>query len=139
MNVFITPRRIHVIDDTYNANPRSMEEAILTLKSLKGQNRGVLVAGDMRELGKASESFHRAIGALAAGSGISRLYATGDYSDALSAGAQQAGMNPGAVFIGSREAISADLDTWLEPGDWVLIKGSRSMGMEKIADSLRNP
>ncbi|MDD2389733.1 MAG: UDP-N-acetylmuramoyl-tripeptide--D-alanyl-D-alanine ligase [Desulfobacterales bacterium] len=137
MNVFMANRQVHVIDDTYNANPRSMEAAIRTLESLKGKGRGILVAGDMRELGAQSEALHRKIGGVAAASGISRLYVTGDFAYAVAEGAQQAHMASGSIFIGSREAIEADLQKWLEPGDWVLIKGSRSIKMEKIVDGLR--
>ncbi|UCD32958.1 MAG: UDP-N-acetylmuramoyl-L-alanyl-D-glutamate--2,6-diaminopimelate ligase, partial [Desulfobacterales bacterium] len=62
MNVVETRKGINIIDDTYNANPASMEAAIKALKTLKKRSRGILVAGDMLELGDHAESLHRQIG-----------------------------------------------------------------------------
>ncbi|MBW1643046.1 MAG: UDP-N-acetylmuramoyl-tripeptide--D-alanyl-D-alanine ligase, partial [Deltaproteobacteria bacterium] len=74
MNILHTGRGINLIDDTYNANPGSMEEALKTLTTLKKNNRGIFIAGDMFELGRHAEKMHEEIGALAADSDISRLY-----------------------------------------------------------------
>ena len=132
MNIFTMQNGITVIDDSYNANPGSMEAAIKTLAGLKGDKRGILVAGDMLELGTHSEAMHRKIGALSAESGIARLYATGEFSGKIAEGAVGNGMEPSAVFTGSHEDIVNDLKGRLKPEDWVLVKGSRSMRMEKI-------
>ena len=136
MNIIATQKGINIIDDTYNANPGSMEAAIETLKSLKKRNRGVLVAGDMLELGEHADSLHRSIGALSAKSNISRLYATGDYAKTLAAGAVDNHMNPNDILTGTKEESLDDLIKWLEPNDWVLVKGSRGMAMETIVEGL---
>ncbi|UCF92805.1 MAG: UDP-N-acetylmuramoyl-tripeptide--D-alanyl-D-alanine ligase [Desulfobacterales bacterium] len=137
LNVMQTANRIHIIDDTYNANPSSMEAAIGTLTSLRGHRRGILVAGDMRELGEQAPALHTQIGAAAARSGIARLYVTGEFAACVAAGANAAQMHSRDIFTGSREAILQDLKNWLEPEDWVLVKGSRAMEMEKIVQGIK--
>lgn len=137
MNIYAMKNGITIIDDSYNANPGSMEAAIKTLAGLKGDKRGILVAGDMLELGTHSEEMHRKIGALCAQSGIARLYAAGEFSGKTAKGAVENGMDPSAVFTGSCEDILDDLKTRLEPEDWVLVKGSRGMKMERIVSKLK--
>jgi len=137
MNIIETRKGIKIIDDTYNANPGSMEAAIETLKSLKENNRGILVAGDMLELGKHSASLHRKIGSISAESDISKLYATGEFAEALATGAMEEGMDHRHIFIGAKEEILNDIINWLGPNDWVLVKGSRGMAMESTVEGLR--
>jgi UDP-N-acetylmuramoyl-tripeptide--D-alanyl-D-alanine ligase len=138
MNIHHTPKGIHIIDDTYNANPESMKAALTTLKTMRAGARGIFVAGDMLELGRQAASLHSQVGALAAQSGVSRLYACGKQADSVAAGARNAGL-PAADFItGSREEIIEDLIAWLQPGDWVLVKGSRGMAMEKVVKGLKD-
>lgn len=138
MNVFKTKCGIHIIDDTYNANPGSMESAIMTLNSLKGEQRGMVVAGDMYELGEHAEPMHKKIGSVAAGAGISRLYIAGKFAGSVAAGARSEGMDTRDIFTGTKEEIVKDLEERLCPDDWVLVKGSRAMGMEKIVQSLKD-
>ena len=138
MNIHHTPKGIHIIDDTYNANPESMKAALTTLKTMRAGARGIFVAGDMLELGRQAAALHSQVGALAAQSGVSRLYACGKQADSVAAGARNAGL-PAADFItGSREEIIEDLIAWLQPGDWVLVKGSRGMAMEKVVKGLKD-
>ena len=137
MNIFETVNKIHVIDDTYNANPDSMAAALITLKNLKRKQRAVFVAGDMFELGRFSESMHKNIGELAAEAGLDRLYATGAFASQIAEGAGEKGMASRNIFVGSKAEILEDLAGWLSPGDWVLVKGSRSMGMEEIVEGLK--
>jgi len=136
MNVIETARRIHLVDDTYNANPVSMAAAIQTLEKIKDGHRGVLVIGDMLELGKESADLHRKVGELAATSGLAALCATGRFAAAVAEGATGGGMDPGRIFIGDRQSICKHLKGMLGNGDWVLIKGSRAMGMEKIVQDI---
>jgi len=137
MNYFQMPNGIHIIDDTYNANPDSMKAALLTVKSLRADNRSILVAGDMLELGKQSASLHNHIGALAATSGIRRIYVTGEFAEAVASGAHESQMNGRDIFSGTKDEILADLKNYLKSGDWVLIKGSRGMTMEDIVNGLK--
>ena len=133
MNVIETVKGIHLIDDTYNANPASMTAAIQSLHKIKGNGRRILVIGDMLELGKDSPDFHRKIGEEAAITGVSILYATGRFAHDVTEGAANKGMNADRIFIGNKKTICDRLKEDLRKDDWVLIKGSRAMGMEEIA------
>jgi UDP-N-acetylmuramoyl-tripeptide--D-alanyl-D-alanine ligase len=138
MNILSTRKNIHIIDDTYNANPVSMKAVIRTLRSLRGSNRSILVAGDMLELGDYAVSMHRMIGALAARSNMARLYLTGDYAGAVASGAEDEDMDAGDIFTGTRKEVFKDLTGRLQSGDWVLVKGSRATEMEKIVEWLKD-
>ncbi|MEA1947472.1 MAG: UDP-N-acetylmuramoyl-L-alanyl-D-glutamate--2,6-diaminopimelate ligase [Thermodesulfobacteriota bacterium] len=136
MNILKTGKGINIIDDTYNANPDSMKAAINTLRSLKGNHTGILVAGDMLELGNHAESMHRNIGRIAAGSDIAKLYVTGQFSQTVASGAMDEDMNPRDIFTGTKEEILEGIKDRLGPDDWVLVKGSRGMTMETIVQGL---
>jgi len=136
MNILKTGRGITIIDDTYNANPDSMKAALNTLRSLKGNHTGILVAGDMLELGDHAESMHRNIGRIAAGSDIAELYVTGQFARTVAAGAMDEDMNARDIFTGTKEEILEGIKDRLGPGDWVLVKGSRGMTMETIVQGL---
>ncbi|MEI6258658.1 MAG: UDP-N-acetylmuramoyl-tripeptide--D-alanyl-D-alanine ligase [Deltaproteobacteria bacterium] len=132
MNVIETARKIYLVDDTYNANPVSMAAAIETLQKIKDGHRGILVIGDMLELGKESPELHRKVGQIAATAGLAALYATGRFANSVAEGATCQGMDSGRIFVGDRQFLCEHLKANLREGDWVLIKGSRAMGMEKI-------
>jgi UDP-N-acetylmuramoyl-tripeptide--D-alanyl-D-alanine ligase len=136
MNVLKTKKGVHIIDDSYNANPVSMEAAMITLKCMKGNKRGILVAGDMFELGDYAEAMHQKIGSAAARSDIKKLYVTGEYAATVAKSAQDEAMDPRDIFTGTMEAIFKDMTKRLQSDDWVLVKGSRGMGMEKIVNWL---
>ena len=137
MNILEPGKGIHIIDDTYNASPGSMAAAIQTLTSLKGSGRGILILGDMLELGDHAGSLHRGIGAKAAGSGVERIYVTGDFADDVVAGALDEHMDSRNIFKGTREEILTDIIGRIDAGDWLLVKGSRGMGTDKIVDTLK--
>jgi UDP-N-acetylmuramoyl-tripeptide--D-alanyl-D-alanine ligase len=137
MDIWQTPDGIHIIDDTYNANPESMQAAINTLKATSAGSRTIVVSGDMLELGEHAESMHKQIGAMAAASGIRKLYVTGDFAQAVAAGARREKMSAVNIFSGSKDDIIDDLKQTLKPGDWVLIKGSRGMAMEDVVNALK--
>jgi UDP-N-acetylmuramoyl-tripeptide--D-alanyl-D-alanine ligase len=136
--VLDTALGIHVINDTYNANPGSMAAAVAMLKTLGKGARCFFAMGDMRELGPESVSLHRGIGSVIAGAGVYRLGAVGDFSAAVAEGACAAGMSSDRILTGGQADILADFKQHLLPGDWILVKGSRSMGMEKIVTELMN-
>lgn len=136
MNIVHTRVGIHIIDDTYNANPGSMAAAFATLIALRKNHRAILVIGDMKELGEHAESLHLEVGALAARSGIDRLYATGDFAKRLAAGAAGEGMKRQDIFTGTKQEILELLTGRLNRDDWILVKGSRSMAMEEIVQGL---
>jgi UDP-N-acetylmuramyl pentapeptide synthase len=137
MNIRHMPGGIHLIDDTYNANPESMKAAFATLNTMRAGARGVVVIGDMLELGIQAPSLHCEVGARAARSGISRLYAYGEFAAEVTAGAHDEGMQPTNTFEGTHDEIVEDLKNWLQPDDWLLVKGSRGMAMEKVVRKLQ--
>jgi len=92
----------------------------------------------MLELGPQAQALHGNVGTMAAHSGINRLYASGEFSVAVAAGAHHEGMQPADTITGSRDEIIEDLKGWLQPGDWVLVKGSRGMAMEKVVQGLKD-
>jgi UDP-N-acetylmuramoyl-tripeptide--D-alanyl-D-alanine ligase len=137
MNIRDMPGGIHLIDDTYNANPESMKAAFATLNTMRAGARGVVVIGDMLELGAQAQSLHRKVGARVARSGISRLYAYGEFAAAVRTGAHDEGMPSTDTFEGRQDEIVEDLKNWLQPDDWLLVKGSRGMAMEKVVRKLQ--
>ena len=130
---------VTIIDDAYNANPLSMQAACRLLQDWPAAQRKLLVLGDMLELGPASKQSHFQLGALAAASHVDRLLALGDNAESICTGAMSAGMKPHALAECRRlESLLAILDCWLEPGDVVLVKGSRGMHMERVVEWLKN-
>lgn len=126
-----------VIDDTYNASPLSVAAACRMLLDLElpGLGRRMLVLGDMRELGETADEEHRRIGELAAKLKIDLVLACGNHADAVADGAERIGMDPHRIAVAPDvETLKAVLDCWLEPGDVILVKGSRVMQMERIVE-----
>ncbi|MEA3231124.1 MAG: UDP-N-acetylmuramoyl-tripeptide--D-alanyl-D-alanine ligase [Thermodesulfobacteriota bacterium] len=137
MNVIPTKRGITIIDDTYNANPASMEAAINTLATVAGNDRSILVVGDMLELGDETDRLHRQVGKLAGRAGITRLYVTGPHAGFVAEGARAGGMDKNQVITGEKEAIITDLKKQLKTSDWMLVKGSRGSAMEAIVGPIK--
>ncbi|MGD8754637.1 MAG: UDP-N-acetylmuramoyl-tripeptide--D-alanyl-D-alanine ligase, partial [Desulfobacterales bacterium] len=138
MDIFQTANGIHIIDDSYNANPESMKAAITTLRTLRRNSRSLFVAGDMLELGDQAESLHKQVGAWAAAANIDKLLITGEFASAVVAGAINAKMRPADIFTGTQEEILDTLKQSLKSGDWILIKGSRGARMETIVKGLKS-
>jgi len=136
MNIRRTVHGLHLIDDTYNANPVSVKAAIRTLTGLSQKRHGIAVLGDMLELGHASRELHREVGRFAAESGLGKLYLTGSFAQDLKNGAREGGMAAADVLCGSKDEILHALKNTLEPKDWILIKGSRGMRMETLVQAL---
>ncbi len=131
------PGDVTVVDDSYNANPQSLEVALRLLADSPVAGRRLAVLGDMGELGDASESAHREAGRLVATLGIDLLFAVGARAETVAAGAAEAGMNASQIqqLRDSNEA-GAPVKAALREGDWVLVKGSRSMRMERVTKFL---
>jgi len=111
--------------------------ALQTLMELKGQGRAAAALGDMLELGPAAAQEHRNLGRLAARAGVDYLVTYGDFRLEVAAGALEEGLNASRLFPISRQADGARvLRELLGPGDWLLVKGSRSMHMEGLIDLL---
>ncbi len=126
-----------LINDCYNANPMSMNAALEHLTAAAGDRRRVAVLGEMAELGDRSGQLHRQVGAAAAALGIDLIVAVGGRANGFIEGARAAGAREEPVYFSSREAaIRLGLTDLIRPGDAVLVKGSRFMGLEKVSDLL---
>lgn len=126
-----------IIDDSYNASPAAMREALLTLGSLSVSGRKVAVLGAMAELGAFSAEEHRKAGALAAKS-CSELVVVGESAQEIAAGARQAGIPPSHIqcYTDSRKAAEALMRDIRAGDDVVLVKGSQSARMERVVKAL---
>ena len=123
-----------LLDDTYNANPASVEAALKNLKALRRGRRSVVVLADMLELGEASAASHFRIGNLLAGIGPDRLFTHGSEAESIARGAREGGMDPGRItHAGDRTTLRESVAAALREGDIVLIKGSRGLRLEEIA------
>jgi UDP-N-acetylmuramoyl-tripeptide--D-alanyl-D-alanine ligase len=130
-------RNITLIDDSYNANPQSMNAAIESLADLRGKGRAVAVLGEMAELGEAAEFAHRDAGKHVFESGIALLLTVGDGARDIAEGAVSAGMPIEQVHCcGTHEAAVNILADSSQEGDWILVKGSRASQMERVVEML---
>lgn len=131
--------RLTIVDDSYNSNPKALSRAIAMLGSERRYSRRIAVLGEMLELGAASESLHRAAGGEAARAGIDMVIAVGGpNASALADGALQAGLDRDHVHCTADSQKAADLAASLvHSGDVVLVKGSRGVRTEVVADRLK--
>jgi UDP-N-acetylmuramoyl-tripeptide--D-alanyl-D-alanine ligase len=122
-----------LINDCYNANPLSMAAALEHLAERAGERRKVAVLGDMAELGPGAPAYHREVGAAASRAGVDVLVAVGPLARAYLDGARGVPVTRWAPTV---EQGLAALRRLLEPGDYVLVKGSRAMGLEAIGEAV---
>jgi UDP-N-acetylmuramoyl-tripeptide--D-alanyl-D-alanine ligase len=127
-----------LIDDSYNANPGSLRASLAALADLARGGRGIAVLGDMGELGDAGEQAHRDAGRWVAELGIDFLYALGDFAEQSVATAVEGGLAPDhACAVRDHLEAAQRVRAQLVAGDWVLVKGSRAMEMERVVQALR--
>jgi UDP-N-acetylmuramoyl-tripeptide--D-alanyl-D-alanine ligase len=118
-----------VVDDSYNANPDSMRAAIDVLASVPGKS--IFVMGDMGEAGSAAGQFHDEVGGYAKSHGIDRLLCVGEMSAAAARNFGEGGQH----FERIEDLVKALLAE-LDAQTTVLVKGSRFMRMERVADAI---
>jgi UDP-N-acetylmuramoyl-tripeptide--D-alanyl-D-alanine ligase len=129
---------IGIINDAYNANPASMKAALEALAGLPCRSQRVAVLGDMFELGQESRKRHFQVGEHAAQLGIERLYLLGKQAREVRKGALRSGMREDQVVVGTNHRqIAQRLRHDVRKGDWLLVKGSRGMKMEKVIEALK--
>lgn len=132
------PKASIIIDDTYNANPASMKAAIRATVELAAGRRTIAVIGDMLELGPSSNEHHWAIGEYALHEKVDQLVTLGTESEQISRAATSLGLPQDRCFHAPDHRAAAEVvATWIQPGDIVLIKGSRGMRMEQIVKQLK--
>lgn len=119
-----------LLDDSYNANPGSLQVALAVLSQYPGQR--LLVLGDMAELGSASADYHRQMGEWAKQQGIHQLYTCGTLAQFATLG-----FGKQAWHFDTQAALIAALKVQLQPDCTVLIKGSRSAAMEQVVIALQ--
>ena len=119
-----------LINDAYNANPVSMRAALAYLAERAGDRRRVAILGDMAELGRTAPAYHREVGDAAATVGVDELLAVGE----LARGYLDGGV-PGRWVPNVHEAVRELADV-VRPGDAVLVKASRAVGLEVVAAAL---
>ncbi len=126
-----------VIDDSYNANPDSMKAGIRVLMEYPAQGRKVAVLGDMLELGEQELAFHKEVGSFAAALGVDNLCTIGELSKVMEEAARQTNEHIQTRHFETREELTGYLKKLLKPEDVVLLKGSRGMQLNLVADALR--
>ena len=122
-----------MINDAYNANPDSMRAALKHLAATAGDRRRVAVLGDMAELGPGAPAFHEEIGAEAERQGVVALVAVGELARGYLDGAS--GIPVTRWAANAAGAVTA-VEEVVQPGDCVLVKASRSVGLELVAEAL---
>ncbi len=128
---------ILVIDDTYNANPQSMQNALETVVRVPARGKRFVALGQMGELGDVADEAHLELGALAASKDLDGLFVLAPAASLIAEGARAAGMRADRIHEeADHTAIAVALRARLSKGDLVLVKGSRAARMERVIDAL---
>ena len=131
-----SPAGIMVLNDSYNASPAAMMAAIESLVQLRVGGRRVAVLGEMRELGDWSDSEHARVGDALGRAGIDALIAVGAATDSLVDAARNLAPTMEIHSVIDAEAARTAARELVQPGDAVLVKASRAVGLEIVAESL---
>jgi UDP-N-acetylmuramoyl-tripeptide--D-alanyl-D-alanine ligase len=137
METIDTARGVLIVNDAYNANPESMAAALKTARWIAGGHRLIAVLGQMAELGDIAAAEHERVGELAARLRVDRLVTIGPDAKAIAVAGVREGVEPNHVAdYDDLDAALDDIVGAAEPGDVVLVKGSRVAGLEVLADRL---
>ena len=120
-----------IINDCYNASPLSMRAALDELSAEPAEGRRVAVLGDMLELGEREAELHREIGVAAAAAGVDLLVTVGPRAAAM-----LDAFDGDSYAVADADEAAALAGELIEPGDVVLVKGSRGIGLEVVAEAL---
>jgi len=126
-----------VINDAYNANPKSMASALDTFGKMNVEGKKIFVCGDMLDLGTDEEYWHRSLGTEVIKAGIQVLVTVGPLSKLAGESAREKGISKNAVFsCENHQEVLDILKNIILPGDAILVKGSRGMALEKTVELL---
>ena len=123
-----------ILNDCYNSNPEALRSMIRTLATRPARRR-ILLAGEMLEMGEHGPALHTACGRAAAEAGLDLVAGVQGNAEHLAAAACAGGV--AALFLPDAEAAGRWLRQNLQPGDVVLVKGSRGVHLERAIDALR--
>ena len=127
---------VQIIDETYNASPASMRSSLHKLQALAGSKRKIAVLGDMKELGDNAPQFHAELAQELVACQIDALFCVGAMMQYLFAAAQPLMAN--CFHFANNAELAHSLRNYLQDGDMVLCKGSRSSHIEEIINLLKN-
>jgi UDP-N-acetylmuramoyl-tripeptide--D-alanyl-D-alanine ligase len=130
-----TPGGLRILDDSYNANPQSVNVALHTLGSLAAPGGAILVLGDMLELGPDAKELHASVGRLAVENGVDAVIGVGPLAAYTVNAAREAGVRE-ACLAPDPESAAAEVRRLVGSDGTVLVKGSRSMHMERVVSAL---
>lgn len=137
MNLLQGVKETWIIDDSYNAAPLSVAEALLTLKDLNVSGKKIVVLGDMLELGKYSIGAHENIGKMA-GETADVLITVGPRAKFIAEKAKEAGLSAESIFsFDEASKAAARVQEIINEGDLILIKASRGIGLDKVVDEIK--
>jgi len=133
----LTHNSMTILDDSYNANPGSMQDALDTLTRFQTDGRKFFVMGDMLELGEFSERAHIELGQKIANCPVDYLVTVGTLAGLAGDSARKTGMAQDRIIATENHQQAADyLSSQAAPGDFLVFKGSRSTHMEKVIETL---
>lgn len=135
----ILSENIVLLDDTYNSNPSSLEAALSVAKKIAGKERRVIVGlGEMLELGDETEHAHINAGRMVAETGAFYFFSLGAHANLMLKGAVEKGFSyEKAIEVGSHAEMVQKISSIMSKGDLILLKGSRMIGLERVAEGLR--
>ena len=131
---------IKIINDSYNASPLSVKNALETLAEVAQKNRKIAILGDMLELGEKADFYHREIGKEVAKLSIDTLITVGQGGKIIAQSSKEEGMAEERIFSfekNEKKNLSKKLLSLAKSGDFILLKGSREMKMEDILEFWR--
>jgi UDP-N-acetylmuramoyl-tripeptide--D-alanyl-D-alanine ligase len=133
------PGGVTLIDDSYNSSPAALKRSLDIVAAARGSARKVAVLGEMLELGSHASRLHGECGAAASRAGLDLLLVVGPAAAAdLASAARHAGMPaPSVIHVPDREAAAAETLRLVRPGDLVLVKGSRGIGLDQVVERLK--
>ncbi len=132
-------KEILLIDDSYNANPSAFKAALHSaLPMVPKEGRFIVALGDMLELGETAVSAHREAGGRVAEMDVSWFFVMGSYAEEMRKGAMARGMSSNHIRVAkTHDELTEAIIQRIEPGDVILLKGSRKMQFERVSEGLK--